>query len=402
MRLLKQALQDSSLSALSAGFVATLVGFTSTIALIFHAARSLGASPDQITSWVLALGLGMGLSTLGLSLWTRAPILITWSTPGAAVIASAATGVSLSEAVGAFLVCGVLMWLCGATGWFERIMNRIPLALASSLLAGILAKFALMSFAAATLQPLLIVTMLIVYLVGKRWWPRYAVLGVLLGGTAVAATQGLLDTSQVTLQFAQPVFVMPTWSWHAVLGMGVPLFIVTMASQAVPGVSAIRVSGYQPPVSPLMSWSGITTVLLAPFGGYAFNLAAITAAIVLNPHAHTDARKRYTAAMWAGMFYIVMGLLGGAVAGLLAAFPAALVMGVAGMALLGTIANGLATSLAEPGKREAAVITFLVTLSGVTLLGVGSAFWGLVAGVVTLFVEHYRTRSPSHEGPDVR
>ncbi len=402
MRHLKEMLRDTSLSAVSAGFVATLVGFTSTIALIFHAARSLGATPDQITSWVLALGLGMGLSTLGLSLWTRAPILITWSTPGAAVIASAATGVSLSEAVGAFLVCGVLMWLCGVTGWFERIMNRIPLALASSLLAGILAKFALLSFAAATPQPLLIVTMLMVYLVGKRWWPRYAVLGVLLGGTAVAATQGLLDTSQVTLQFAKPVFVMPAWSWHAVLSMGVPLFIVTMASQAVPGVSAIRVSGYQPPVSPLMSWSGITTVLLAPFGGYAFNLAAITAAIVLNPHAHADAGKRYTAAMWAGLFYIVMGLLGGAVAGLLAAFPAALIMGVAGMALLGTIANGLATSLAEPGKREAALITFLVTLSGVTLLGVGSAFWGLVAGVVTLFVEHYRIRQPSHEGPDER
>lgn len=402
MRHLKEMLRDTSLSAVSAGFVATLVGFTSTIALIFHAARSLGATPEQITSWVLALGLGMGLSTLGLSLWTRAPILITWSTPGAAVIASAATGVNLSEAVGAFLVCGVLMWLCGVTGWFERVMNRIPLALASSLLAGILAKFALLSFAAATPQPLLIVTMLLVYLVGKRWWPRYAVLGVLVGGTAVAATQGLLDTSQVTLQFAQPVFVTPAWSWHAVLSMGVPLFIVTMASQAVPGVSAIRVSGYEPPVSPLMSWSGITTVLLAPFGGYAFNLAAITAAIVLNPHAHADAGKRYTAAMWAGLFYIVMGLLGGAVAGLLAAFPAALIMGVAGMALLGTIANGLATSLAEPGKREAALITFLVTLSGVTLLGVGSAFWGLVAGVVTLFVEHYRVRPPSHEGPDER
>jgi benzoate membrane transport protein len=399
VRLLLQAWRDTSLSAVSAGFVAMLVGFTSTIALIFHAAQSLGARPDQISSWVLALGLGMGLSTLGLSLWTRMPILVTWSTPGAAVIASAATGVSLPEAVGAFLVCGVLMCLCGATGWFERIMNRIPLALASSLLAGILAKFALLSFSAATPHPWLIVTMLLVYLVGKRWRPRYAVLGVLLAGVAVAAAQGLLDTSQVTLQFAKPVFVMPAWSWHAVLSMGVPLFIVNMASQAVPGVSAVRISGYQPPVSPLMSWSGITTMLLAPFGGYAFNLAAITAAIVLNPHAHANRHKRYTAAIWAGMFYLVMGLLGGAVAGLLAAFPAALIMGVAGMALLGTIANGLATSLAEPGKREAALITFLVTLSGVTLLSVGSAFWGLVAGGVTLFVEHYRTTSPAEDTP---
>lgn len=391
--------RDSSLSSVSAGFVATLVGFTSTIALIFHAARSLGATPEQVTSWVLALGIGMGLSTIGLSLWTRIPVLITWSTPGAAVIASAATGVSLAEAVGAFLVCGVLMWVSGATGWFERIMNRIPLALASSLLAGILAKFALMSFAAATPQPLLIISMLMIYLIGKRLWPRYAVLGVLMGGTAVAASQGLLDTRQMSLQFATPVWVTPAWSWQAVLGMGLPLFIVTMASQAVPGVSAIRVSGYQPPVSPLMSWSGITTVLLAPFGGYAFNLAAITAAIVLNPHAHAASEKRYTAAVWAGVFYILMGLLGGAVAGLLAAFPPALIMGVAGLALLGTIANGLATSLADPSTREAAIVTFLVTLSGVVLLGVGSAFWGLVAGGVTLFVEHYRTRPSAEDTP---
>jgi benzoate membrane transport protein len=383
----------------SAGFVATLVGFTSTIALIFHAARSLGATPDQVTSWVLALGVGMGLSTIGLSLWTRIPVLITWSTPGAAVIASAATGVSLAEAVGAFLVCGALMGLSGLTGWFERVMNRIPLALASSLLAGILAKFALMSFSEATAHPLLIISMLMIYLFGKRLWPRYAVLGVLTGGTVVAAAQGLLDTSQMTLQFATPAWVTPAWSWQAVLGMGLPLFIVTMASQAVPGVSAIRVSDYRPPVSPLMSWSGLTTVLLAPFGGYAFNLAAITAAIVLNPHAHAQPDKRYTAAVWAGVFYIAMGLLGGAVAGLLAAFPTALIMGVAGLALLGTIANGLATALAEPRTREAAAVTFLVTLSGVTLLGVGSAFWGLIAGGVTLFVEHYRTQPPAEDTP---
>lgn len=377
---------------MSSGFVATLVGFTSTIALIFHAARSLGATPDQITSWVLALGLGMGLTTIGLSLWTRIPVLITWSTPGAAVIASAASGINLAEATGAFLVCGVLMWISGATGWFERIMNRIPVALASALLAGILAKFALMAFAAATPHPSLVIGMLLTYLIGKRWWPRYAVLGVLIGGTLLAWSQGLLNTQALRWQWATPVWVTPQWSWHAVIGMGLPLFIVTMASQAVPGVSAIRVNGYVPPVSPLMTWSGISTVLLAPFGGYTFNLAAITAAIVLNPHAHAEAPKRYTAAIMAGLLYIVMGLLGGAVAGILTAFPPALVMGVAGMALLGTIGNGLAASLRDERYREAALITFLVTLSGVTLMGVASAFWGLVAGTLTLFVENFRAR----------
>jgi benzoate membrane transport protein len=369
-----------------------LVGFTSTIALIFHAAGSLGATPDQLNSWVLALGLGMGLSTLGLSLWLRAPILITWSTPGAAVIAGAASGVTLPEATCAFLVCGALMLLCGVTGWFERIMDRIPVALASALLAGILAKFALMAFAAATPHPALVIGMLLTYLAGKRWWPRYAVLGVLIVGTAMAASHGLLDMRDLALDWARPVWVTPEWSWHAVIGMGLPLFIVTMASQAVPGVSAIRGAGYPAPVSPLMSWSGVTTLLFAPFGGYAFNLAAITAAIVLNPHAHADANKRYTAAVMAGLFYIAMGLMGGAVAGLLRAFPPALIMGVAGMALLGTIGNGLATSLRDDRYREAALITFLVTLSGVTLLGVSSAFWGLVAGTLTLFVENFRAR----------
>ena len=389
------------------------MGFTSTIALIFHAAQSLGATPAQVTSWVLALGLGMGLATLGLSLWARAPILITWSTPGAAVIASAAagvslpeatgafllcgvlmwlSGVSLAEATGAFLLCGVLMWLSGVTGWFERVMNRIPVALASALLAGILAKFALMAFAAATPQPVLVIGMLLTYLLGKRLWPRYAIPGVLLAGVLIAAVQGQLHTAALRWEPALPVWVTPQWSWQAVLGMGLPLFIVTMASQAVPGVSAIRVFGYRTPVSPLMSWSGVTTVLLAPFGGYAFNLAAITATIVLQPHAHPDPHKRYTAALVAGLFYLVMALLGGAVAGVLTAFPTALIMGVAGLALLGTIANGLAASLQEARYREAAVITFLVTLSGVTLMGVGSAFWGLVAGTLTLFVEHFRAR----------
>jgi benzoate membrane transport protein len=391
--------QDLSLAAVSAGFVAVLVAFTSTIALVFHAARSLHATPDQISSWVLALGLGMAVGSIALSWWTRMPTLVTWSTPGAAVIASAASGVSLNEAVGAFIVCGLLMLLCGLTGWFERVMNRIPVALASSLLAGILAKFALLAFAGGSSHPLLVTVMLLSYLVGKRIWPRYAVLGVLVVGTALAGAQGLLQTQALSLSWAHPVWVTPAWSWQAVLGMGLPLFIVTMASQAVPGVSAMRVAGYTPRVSPLMSASGLITTLLAPFGGYAFNLAAITAAIVLSPHAHAEASKRYTAAMMAGVFYLMLALLGGAVAGVLNAFPSALIMGVAGLALLGTIGNGLAVGLRDESHREPALITFLVTLSGVTLWGVNSAFWGLVAGTLALFVENYRLRTDTRDTP---
>jgi benzoate membrane transport protein len=387
------------LSAVSAGFVAVLVAFTSTIALVFHAARSLQATPDQISSWVMVLGLGMGVGSFLLSWWTRMPVLVVWSTPGAAVIASAAAGISLPEAIGAFLLCGALMLLCGVTGWFERIMNRIPIALASALLAGILARFALLAFAEGSSHPALVAGMLLLYLVGKRWWPRYAIVGVLLGGTAIAYQQHLLQVASLSVDWARPVWVTPTWSWQAMLGMGLPLFIVTMSSQAIPAVSAMRVAGYRPPVSPLMSASGLITVLLAPFGGYTFNLAAITASIVLSPQAHPDPAQRYTAAMMAGVFYIGLALLGGAVAGVLNAFPVALIMGVAGLALLNTIGNSLSVALADVRHREPALITFLVTLSGVTLWGVNSAFWGLLAGMVSLFVENYHSRPDSREMP---
>jgi benzoate membrane transport protein len=269
------------------------------------------------------------------------------------------------------------------------MMDRIPVALASALLAGILTKFALMAFAHTTLQPTLVLCMFAAYVVGRRWWTRYAVIGVLAVGVVVACWQGQLNTQALRWQLATPVFVMPQWSWHAVISMGLPLFIVTMASQAVPGVSAIRAAGYEPKVSPLMNWSGVTTIVFAPFGGYTFNLAAITAAIVLSPHAHANPDKRYTAAIMSGLFYIAMGLLGGAVAGVLSAFPPALVMGVAGLALLGTIGGGLAVALRAEPHREAALITFLVTLSGMSLLGISSAFWGLVAGTVSLLVQHW-------------
>lgn len=387
------------LSAVSAGFVAVLVAFTSTIALVFHAARSLHATPEQISSWVMVLGLGMGVGSLVLSWWTRMPVLVVWSTPGAAVIASAATGVSLPEAIGAFLLCGALMLLCGVTGWFERLMHRIPVALASALLAGILARFALLAFAEGSAHPVLVGGMLLLYLLGKRWWPRYAIVGVLAGGTALAYQQQLLHMASLSLDWARPVWVAPDWSWQAMLGMGVPLFIVTMTSQAIPAVSALHVAGYRPPISPLMSASGLMTLLLAPFGGYTFNLAAITASIVLGPQAHPDPSQRYTASMMAGIFYIGLALLGGAVAGVLNAFPVALIMGVAGLALLNTIGSSLSIALTDTRYREPALITFLVTLSGVTLWDVNSAFWGLVAGMVALFVENYRSRTDTHESP---
>ncbi|MCM0610222.1 MAG: benzoate/H(+) symporter BenE family transporter [Ideonella sp. WA131b] len=370
------------MSALVAGFVAVLVGFTSSVVIVFQAAAALGATPAQTASWIWALGLGMGLTSLGLSLKYRMPVLTAWSTPGAALLVSAGAGVPMAEAVGAFIVCALLITLAGATGWFARVMDRIPQSLAAALLAGVLARFAFDAFAALPGEPLLVGAMCAAFVAGRRWWPRYAVPGVLLVGIAVAAGQGRLDFSGIEWALAKPVFTMPAFSLAALVGIALPLFVVTMASQNLPGVAAQRAAGYRVPVSPAIATTGAATLLLAPFGAYALNLAAITAAICMGREAAEDPARRWWASAAAGVFYIVVGLLGGAVVALIAAFPPALVLAVAGLALLSTIGSALATAMKDEAEREAALVTFVVTASGLVLFGIASAFWGVVAGVV--------------------
>lgn len=374
--------QGPPLSALVAGFVAVLVGFTSSVVIVFQAAAALGATPAQTASWIWALGLGMGLTSLGLSLKYRMPVLTAWSTPGAALLVTAGAGVPMAEAVGAFIVCALLITLAGATGWFARVMDRIPQSLAAALLAGVLARFAFDAFAALPGEPLLVGAMCAAFVAGRRWWPRYAVPGVLLVGIAVAAGQGRLDFSGIEWALAKPVFTMPAFSLAALVGIALPLFVVTMASQNLPGVAAQRAAGYRVPVSPAIATTGAATLLLAPFGAYALNLAAITAAICMGREAAEDPARRWWASAAAGVFYIVVGLLGGAVVALIAAFPPALVLAVAGLALLSTIGSALATAMKDEAEREAALVTFVVTASGLVLFGIASAFWGVVAGVV--------------------
>lgn len=387
--------KDISLSAATAGFVAVLVGFTSSVTLVFQAAQAFGATPAQITSWMWALGLGMGLCSLVPSLILRQPVMVAWSTPGAAVLASAglAGGYSMGEAVGAFMACACLIALVGATGWFERAMHRIPAAIASALLAGVLARFGIQAFAAAQTALPLVVLMLLSYLLARRFLPRYAVVLTLAVAIAYAACRGQIAVSEMRFEWAVPVFTAPQFSLSAFIGLALPLFVVTMASQNLPGVAVIRASGYPLPVSRLITMTGLATLVLAPFGAYALNLSAITAAMCMGPEAHEDRSRRYTAAVACGALYVVVGLFGAVVTGLLTAFPQELVIAIAGLALLGTIGGGLATALKEDAHREAALITFLVTLSGVVIGGVGSAFWGAMAGVFTLFVQQYGRRT---------
>ncbi|WP_036665508.1 benzoate/H(+) symporter BenE family transporter [Paludibacterium yongneupense] len=379
-----------SFSPLAAGFIAVMVGYTSSAAIVFQAAAAAGASPAQLASWLWALGLGMGLTCIGLSLYYKSPVLTAWSTPGAALLATGLMGVGMPQAIGAFLFASALIALAGVSGGFERIMRHVPRPLAAAMLAGVLLRFGLDLFAALPRQGLLVGSMLVFFLPARRFLPRYAVALTLVLGLAVAAAQGGIHLSPVRLELARPQFVMPVFSLSTLIGVGLPLFIVTMASQNVPGLAVLRANGYAVPASPLIGWTGLTGVLLAPFGGFSYNLAAITAAICMSRDADPDPAQRYRAAVWAGVFYLVTGVFGATVAQLFSAFPRALILAIAGLALLGTIGNSLASALDEPAEREAALVTFLATASGLSLFGVGSAFWGLVLGLATAWINRKR------------
>jgi benzoate membrane transport protein len=383
-----------SLSTVVAGFVTVLVGFSSSAAVVFQAATALGAGPAEIASWMWAIGIGIGVVGIGLSLRYRIPVVVAWSTPGAAMLVTAAEGRTMPEAIGAFVVSALLITIAGFSGVFARALHRIPVSLASAMLAGVLVRFGLDAFIAMRTEPVLAIGMLVAYLVARRLSPRYAVVTALAAGVLIAGVSGLLHVDGLGLALATPVWTTPAFSVPALVGIAVPLFIVTMASQNVPGIAVLKASGYEPPVSSLVGWTGTVNLVMAPFGGFTLNLAAITAAICMGREAHPDPAKRYHAAVWAGVFYFLIGVSGATVGAVFAAFPKELVMAIAGLALFGTIGNGLATALGDESRREPALITFLVTASGVTLAGIGAAFWGLVAGVLATFVLRYRRPSP--------
>jgi benzoate membrane transport protein len=381
---------DSSLSAFVAGFVAMMTGYTSSLVLMFQAGRAAHLTDAQISSWIWALSIGMALCTIGLSLRFRAPIVIAWSTPGAALLVTSLPNVAYPEAIGAFVVCAVLLTVVGFSGLFDTLMKRIPAGIASALLAGILFEIGIEIFRAAQFQTALVLAMFFTYLLAKRLAPRYAIPATLVAGIAVAGALGLLDFSRFHVALAHPVFTMPSFSLAATVSIGIPLFVVAMASQNVPGIAVLRADGYSTPAAPLIATTGLASLVLAPFGSHGVNLAAITAAICTGPEAHEAPSRRYMAAVWCGIFYLLAGVFGATIAALFAAFPKALVVSVAALALFGSIMSGLANAMHDARHREAALVTFMVTASGLTLASIGPAFWGLVAGIVTQVVLNAR------------
>jgi benzoate membrane transport protein len=359
-----------------------LVGYASSAAIIWQAAIAAGATTGQIAGWMTALGIAMGVSTLALTLWYRAPILTAWSTPGAALLVTGLQGVTIQEAIGVFIIANALIVLCGVTGLFARLMQVIPHSLASAMLAGILLRFGLQAFNSLNNELLLCGSMLLAWLVLKVVAPRYAVIAAMLVGIMIALIKGDVVTNNISLSPVMPEFIAPHFSLAHSISIALPLFLVTMASQNAPGIATMKASGYSLPVSPLIVFTGLLALLFSPFGVYSICIAAITAAICQSPEAHPDAQRRWLAAAAAGGFYLLAGVFGGSVTGLMAALPVSWIQMLAGLALLGTISGSLYQALHHEAERDAAIITFLVTASGLTLLGIGSAFWGLIAGGV--------------------
>ncbi|WP_180101866.1 benzoate/H(+) symporter BenE family transporter [Acinetobacter sp. YH12126] len=387
---MQKLLQDFSIPAAFAGFITFLVGISVSAVLVIQSAQMLGANTAEITSWFWALGLGIGLSGLILSWKFKYPVATSWSTAGLALILATANGYSMNAALGAFLVCGLLTAVLGFLGIFEKILRYIPQSLTSAMLAGVLLKFGIELFVNLQNEWAFVLGLLTAYVISKRLLPRYSIVITVIIGIMLCPLLLGFQLPALNLELAQPVWVTPEFSISAILGLALPLFVINMASQYLPGLAMIKSYGYQPHVNQLIGWTGTAQTLLAPFGCFSVNIAAISAAISLDDQAHPDEKKRYIAGMTCGFFYILMGLFAATLVSFLTAFPLVFITALAGIALLGTIGHNIVIAFQEASERDAALLTFLFSASGVQFFGIGSAFWGLVFGLVVHAIFKYK------------
>ncbi|WP_372378248.1 benzoate/H(+) symporter BenE family transporter [Vibrio natriegens] len=377
-----------NLSHLSAGFTAVLVGYTSSVVIIIQAATSAGATPSQIESWLLALGVTMGLTSIAYSWFYKTPILTAWSTPGAAMLVIASQQYDLSVVIGSFVVSGVLILLTGLISPLSRALERIPPQLGTAMLGAILLPFCLGSFQAVSSAPITFLIMFAGFLVAKNTIPRYAMLVLLILGVvcAVAVEDATLNIEELSI--AQPMWVTPGLDLGAILNLSIPLYIITMLSQNLPGIAMMKSYQYDTPVKPILMGTGITNILSAPFGGFSVNLAAISAAICMTPEVDSDKTQRYRAVIWAGVFYLIAGVFATTVVAIFLSLPDEVTKILAGFALLGTLMMCLQSAFHDEGYRESALFTFLITLSGISFLGVSATLWGLLVGIMHLRLTH--------------
>jgi len=369
-----------------AGLISVIVNYGGTFILVFQAARAAGLSPESTASWVWSISIGVGITGILLSWASREPIITAWSTPAAAFLVTALATTPYAEAVGAYMISAAAFVLLGMSGYFEKVIRLIPPGVVAGLLAGILLQFGIGAFGGMSIDPWLAGLLIVAYVVLKRLTTRYAVIGILVLGLVFLLIQGRVDLSGLQLTLAAPVFTLPAFSLNALLSLALPLFLITLTGQYMPGMLVLRADGFRSSADLIVTVTGLGSLLMAPFGSHAFNLAAITAAICTGREAHEDSSKRWLAGIAAGVLYILVGVFGVTLAAVFMAFPATFITTLAGLALLGTIGGSLASAMADVKGREASLITFLAAAANITLLGIGGAFWGLVIGLVAYAV----------------
>lgn len=369
-----------------AGLISVIVNYGGTFILIFQAAQMAGLSPELTASWVWSISIGVGITGIYLSWYTKEPIITAWSTPAAAFLITALVSVPYSEAIGAYMLSALAFLILGITGYFGKLIRLIPISIASGLLAGILLQFGISAFTNMTIDPLLAISLFFVYLITKRFSSRYAIVSVLSFGFILLLLQSQINFSGFELKLASPIFTEPTFSLNATLSLALPLFLITLTGQYMPGLLILKNDGFKTSAKPILAITGLGSFIMAPFGSHAFNLAAITAAICTGKESCEDPSKRWIAGIAAGIFYILVGIFGVTLAALFAAFPATFISTLAGLALLSTIAGSLSNAITDIDTREAAIITFLATAANINLFGIGGAFWGLILGLISYFI----------------
>jgi benzoate membrane transport protein len=375
------------LSPICAGIISVVVNYAGSFVLVFHAAKSGGLPQEILESWIWSISIAVGLIGLALSIKFRTPFILAWSTPGAALMASTLPNIPFPEAVGGYVLSGLAFALLALSGYFRKVVALIPTQVAAALLAGILLKFGTAAFSSAQLDFTLVSLLMLVYLTLRRLLPRYAVVGVLTCGLAYLTLAGHMGLPVIALRFASPIPTVPEFTARAAIEVALPLFLVTLTGQYIPGFLILKQDGFDPRVNVTLGITGLGSALMALFGSHAFNISAITAGICTGPDAHENPKMRYIGGISAGLAYITVGTFGATLAAIIAALPSTFTASIAGLGLLGTIASSLVTALDEPRTRESAVITFLVAASNVTVFGMGSVFWAIIAGLFAyLFV----------------
>ncbi|MCU4347623.1 benzoate/H(+) symporter BenE [Acinetobacter lactucae] len=384
--LLKILKNDWSISATVAGFLAVLISYSGPLIIFFQAAQRAHVSIDMMVSWIWGISIGAAVSGIYLSIKYKTPVITAWSAPGTALLVTLFPNVSLNEAVAAYITSAIVIFLIGVTGYFDKLLKWIPQDVAAGMMAGILFQFGIGLFTASDSMPFIVFSMLIVFLIAKRLIPRYTMIWVLAAGVLLSLILGKMNPVDVSFSLAIPQWISPEWTWNSTLNLAVPLILVSLTGQFLPGMAIMKLSGYDTPAKPIITVTSIASLAVACIGGITIVLASITAALCMGKDAHELKEKRYIAGIANGIFYILGGLFAGSIVMLFSLLPKELVAALAGLALLGAIATNISVAMKNDSQRDAALITFLATASGMHFLGLSSVFWGICIGVIAHFI----------------